>query len=72
MAVSASEISSIIGNQIRNFEQPIEAVDVGTVVEIGDGIARVYGLSGVKSSELVIFPGKAPDGSDVAGIALEP
>ncbi|MCL5257146.1 MAG: F0F1 ATP synthase subunit alpha [Chloroflexi bacterium] len=55
MALRAEEISSIIKDQIEQFEQPLEEVNVGTVVEVGDGIARVHGLSGVMASELVEF-----------------
>ncbi len=64
MALKAEDISSIIRDQIEHFEEPIEAVSVGTVVEIGDGIARVYGLQGVMVSELVEFP------SGVMGLVL--
>ncbi|MBI2954574.1 MAG: F0F1 ATP synthase subunit alpha [Chloroflexi bacterium] len=56
MAVRAEEISQIIKEQIERFAEPLTAVDVGTVVEVHDGIARVYGLSGVMSNELVEFP----------------
>jgi F-type H+/Na+-transporting ATPase subunit alpha len=54
--VSAEEISSIIRQQIEHFGEPISAVSVGTVVQVGDGVARVYGLSGVMYNELVEFP----------------
>ena len=54
--VSAEEISSIIRQQIEHFGEPITAVSVGTVVQVGDGVARVYGLSGVMYNELVEFP----------------
>ena len=53
MALKAQEISSIIQKEIESFGQPVRTVNVGTVVEIGDGIARVHGLSNVMSSELV-------------------
>ena len=56
MAVRPEEIASIIKQQIEQFGAVVSAVDVGTVVEVGDGIARVHGLSGVKYSELVEFP----------------
>jgi F-type H+-transporting ATPase subunit alpha len=46
VAVRADEIASIIRQQIERFGEPVSAVDVGTVVEVGDGIARVYGLAG--------------------------
>ncbi len=70
MAVRADEISSIIKQQLAGLDTAAKQVEVGTVVEVGDGIARVYGLAGVKSSELVEFPGRGPDGSDVQGMAL--
>ncbi len=56
MTIRAEEISSIIKQQIERFEAPVEAVDTGTVVEVGDGIARVHGLAGVMASEIVEFP----------------
>src|SRR5579862_6191565 len=54
--VSAEEISSIIREQIEHFGEPISAVSVGTVVQVGDGVARIYGLQGVMANELVEFP----------------
>src|SRR5579862_1270199 len=54
--VSAEEISSIIRQQIEHFGEPIGAVSVGTVVQVGDGVARVYGLQDVMYNELVEFP----------------
>jgi len=58
MAFRAEEIAANLKQQIMQFEAPVTAVDVGTVIEIGDGIARVSGLAGVMISELVEFPGK--------------
>ncbi len=49
----AEEISSIIRGEIENYGQDVRAVNVGTVVEIGDGIARVFGLANVMASEIV-------------------
>ena len=57
MAIRSQEIASIIRQQILQFEQPAQAVNVGTVIEIGDGIARIYGLSRAMASELLEFPG---------------
>ncbi len=54
--VSAEEISSIIRQQIEHFGQPIETKSVGSVVQVGDGVARVYGLGEVMYNELVEFP----------------
>ncbi|NLT27809.1 MAG: F0F1 ATP synthase subunit alpha [Dehalococcoidales bacterium] len=58
------EIVSIIKKQIEQFGTQINLVDVGTVIGVGDGIARIYGLAGVKYNEMLQFPG------DVMGIAL--
>ena len=55
MATQADEITSAIKKQIMSFEAPVSTVNVGTVVEVGDGIARADGLSKVMASELVEF-----------------
>jgi F-type H+-transporting ATPase subunit alpha len=52
---TTSEITDIIKAQIKAFEGKAEAVDVGTVVEVGDGIARIHGLAGCMASELLDF-----------------
>lgn len=71
MALKAQEISSIIQKEIESFGQPVRTVNVGTVVEIGDGIARVHGLSNVMSSELVEFDyDHAGERGSVMGMAL--
>jgi F-type H+/Na+-transporting ATPase subunit alpha len=64
MSVRSDEISSILREQIERFQEVVTSVNVGTVVEVGDGIARIHGLSGAMSSELLEFP----DG--VMGLAL--
>ncbi|WP_108662286.1 F0F1 ATP synthase subunit alpha [Acuticoccus kandeliae] len=64
MDVRAAEISAILKDQIRNFGQEVEVSEVGQVLSIGDGIARVYGLDKVQAGELVEFPG------GVRGMAL--
>jgi F-type H+-transporting ATPase subunit alpha len=64
MAIQSQEIASIIKQQIEQFGAETQAVNVGTVVEAGDGIARVHGLSNVASSELVQFA------NGVMGLAL--
>src|ERR687885_1167623 len=56
MAIRADEITAVIKDQIEHFEQPVQAVSVGTVIQVGDGIAQVFGLQGVKYNELVEFP----------------
>jgi len=55
MAIKAEEISALIKQQIQSFDADLEVKDVGTVIEVGDGIARVYGLDDVMSGELVEF-----------------
>ena len=55
MAIKAEEISALIKQQIESFSTELEVKDVGTVIEIGDGIARVYGLDDVMAGELVEF-----------------
>src|SRR5690625_4900646 len=55
MSISAEEISTLIKQQIENFDEQIEVSDVGTVIEIGDGIARAHGLDNVMAGELVEF-----------------
>ena len=57
MTIRSDEIVTIIKNSIETFDQGAETRTVGTVVEVGDGIARIYGLSGALASELLEFPG---------------
>ena len=57
MAIRSDEITSIIKSAIDDFDSGVESRSVGTVVEVGDGIAQIYGLSGALSSELLEFPG---------------
>jgi len=64
MAIRSDEIVSIIKNTIESFDAGAESRSIGTVVEVGDGIAQIYGLSGALSSELLEFPG------GVMGMAL--
>lgn len=54
--VRPDEISSILKRQLEGFEQTVDTYDVGTVLQVGDGVARVYGLSNVMVSELLEFP----------------
>lgn len=56
MALKPSEISSLIKEQIKNFEHQIKSEDVGNVIKVGDGIALVYGLDKAMSGELLEFP----------------
>src|SRR5215217_4170066 len=55
MAINVAEITSILQNEIANFDQKVSVNDVGTVVEVGDGIARIYGLRGAMAGELLEF-----------------
>ena len=57
MAIQAAEISAILKEQIKNFGQEAEVAEVGRVLSVGDGIARVYGLDNVQAGEMVEFPG---------------
>ncbi|MEC8149441.1 MAG: F0F1 ATP synthase subunit alpha, partial [SAR324 cluster bacterium] len=64
MKIRAEEISNIIQQQIENFEKQTTKTEVGTVLEVGDGIARVYGLDNIVAGELVEFP------NNLQGMAL--
>ena len=64
MDVRAAEISAILKEQIKGFGAEAQMSDVGTILSIGDGIARVYGLDSVQAGEMVEFPG------GVKGMAL--
>ena len=55
MAINVAEITSILKNEISNFEQQLQVSDVGTVIEVGDGIARIFGLRNAMSAELLEF-----------------
>ena len=57
MAITSDDITQIIKSAIDEFDAGLETRSVGTVVEVGDGIARIYGLEGALSSELLEFPG---------------
>jgi F-type H+-transporting ATPase subunit alpha len=64
MATRGEDIVSIIRQQIEQFGTAVTMVDVGTVIEVGDGIARVHGLASARYNELLQFP------NDIIGIAL--
>src|SRR5882672_8717520 len=64
MDIQPSEISAILKREIRNFDAEAEVTEVGQVLSVGDGIARVYGLDQVQAGEMVEFPG------GVRGMAL--
>jgi F-type H+-transporting ATPase subunit alpha len=57
MAIRSDEITSIIRSEIKGFDEGADVAGVGTIVEVGDGIAQIYGLSGALASELLEFPG---------------
>ncbi|MBN2631486.1 MAG: F0F1 ATP synthase subunit alpha [Rhodobacteraceae bacterium] len=57
MGIQAAEISAILKEQIKNFGQDAEVTEVGRVLSVGDGIARVHGLDNVQAGEMVEFPG---------------
>lgn len=64
MDLRPEEISSVIKEQIKRYDQKLDMVDVGTVIQIGDGIARIHGLEGCMAGELIEFPG------EIYGMAL--
>ena len=57
MEIQAAEISSILKQQIANFDTDTDVSEVGQVLSVGDGIARVYGLDNIQAGEMVEFPG---------------
>ncbi|MGB2813690.1 MAG: F0F1 ATP synthase subunit alpha [Dehalococcoidales bacterium] len=64
MSTRGQEIASVLKEQIKQFGSTVTMVDVGTVIGVGDGIARIHGLASVKYNELLEFP------NDIMGIAL--
>ncbi|WP_290772308.1 F0F1 ATP synthase subunit alpha [Anaerofustis sp.] len=64
MNLKPEEISRIIKEQIKNYDKKIETTSVGTILSVGDGIARVHGLDGAMMGELILFP------HDVYGMVL--
>jgi F-type H+-transporting ATPase subunit alpha len=64
MQIKAAEIADIIRRQIEGFETSIDMSEIGTVISVGDGIARIYGLDGVMAGELIELP------HDVFGLAM--
>jgi F-type H+/Na+-transporting ATPase subunit alpha len=64
MQIKAEEISSIIRDQVKSFEKQVDVAEVGSVLQVGDNIAKVYGLDGAMAGELLEFPG------GLKGIAL--
>jgi len=71
MAIRPEEITSVLQRELEGgLDTDLQMVDVGTVLEVGDGIARVYGLQGAKSGELLEFPPSPATGLPTMGIAL--
>jgi F-type H+-transporting ATPase subunit alpha len=71
MAIRPEEITAVLQRELESgFETDLQMVDVGTVLEVGDGIARVYGLQGAKAGELLEFPVSPVTGLPTMGIAL--
>ena len=64
MDLRPEEISSVIKEQIKRYDKKLDMVDIGTVIQVGDGIARIHGLDGCMAGELIEFPG------EVYGMAL--
>lgn len=64
MRIRADEISALISQEIRDFDERLKLEKVGTVVSVGDGIAQVYGLRDVMAAEMLLFPG------NIYGLAL--
>jgi F-type H+/Na+-transporting ATPase subunit alpha len=62
--IKADEISKILREQIENYEQTVAVDEVGSIISVGDGIARIHGLDKVMAGEMLAFP------HDVYGIAL--
>src|SRR5262252_9733067 len=55
MAINVAEITSILKHEIAEFKQKVQVSEVGTVIEVGDGIARIYGLRNAMAGELLEF-----------------
>lgn len=69
--VRPDEVSAILRKQLSGFDNEADVYDVGTVLEVGDGIARVYGLSNVEAGELVVLPdSKDEHGTPATGMVL--
>src|SRR5205823_2027456 len=62
--IKADEITKLIREQIENYESKVSVDEVGTVISLGDGIARIHGLDKVMAGELIEFP------HNIAGIAM--
>ncbi len=70
MPVQAQEIAAILKRQSQEFEAPLQAMEVGSVIEVGDGIARASGLARVVAMELVEFPPRPGRDESIMGLAF--
>ncbi|MGQ9599611.1 MAG: F0F1 ATP synthase subunit alpha [Anaerolineae bacterium] len=70
MPLQVKDITETLKRQIEAFEAPVQAIDVGSVLEVGDGIARADGLAGVRAMELVEFPPKPGRNESIMGLAF--
>ena len=61
MQIKAEEISSIIKEKIKGFDQQVDVSQTGSVIQVGDGIAKVYGLDGAMAGEMPQVPGMGRD-----------
>src|ERR671922_2448369 len=57
MQIKAEEISAIIKEKIKSFDKQVDVKETGSVIQVGDGIAKVYGLDGAMAGEMLEFPG---------------
>ena len=57
MQIRAEEISAIIKEKIKGFDKQVDVKETGSVIQVGDGIAKVYGLDGAMAGEMLEFPG---------------
>ena len=64
LGIRADEISRVLKEQIKNYQKTIEVSETGSVLSVGDGVARIYGMENVQAGELVEFPG------EIFGMAL--
>src|SRR3712207_9185603 len=70
MDIRAAEISKVIRDQIASFGTEAEVSEVGTVLSVGDGIARIYGLDNVQAGEMIEFGASGAGGAGIKGMAL--
>ncbi|MFZ5753225.1 MAG: F0F1 ATP synthase subunit alpha, partial [Bacillota bacterium] len=57
MSIRPEEISSILKQQIENYQSEVEVSNIGTVIQVADGVARIHGLSQAMAGEMLEFPG---------------